>query len=554
MTKRISGAQRIKLQNVAEKAILKYKDDHFLWHKHVHNVELDAIQVLKSEEMDRHLMTLDFSSRRMGKTAIKELYLKKFLACNWDQELGIVAPREAQSLTNLNYHLDAIRRSPMLSAFIAIKQGRRQIADTQYQYANGSKAAAFGIMSNVDGGDLTAASLEEVDDMPHDRLFSRFLLMLGSSRRLGASKTSKNKPQIRITGVYKGATTLVELISSREYFSIGSFHGKRAQREIRQLIDEGYLSSSQVDPDQYPYPVPIGHAVNGMAMSLLNRDFLLSMRGQLGEDEFARQLLCVNTASQNLIWQAWLQRAVQLGVKANLEPVIPIPNKTYKKRGLLSFGYDHTGHGEKKESSKSSLVVSEDLGGFLVPIFAHSWAVGTDESVIRRDLLTFWRYFKPDSAMGDAFGVGLINAFCIDLFEAGLTTINVETLNSGASHWNKWPFVPIRFKGTQKFMMATALATTFSSGRIALPYVNHIKEGDEDYDDVNALQLLYRQLTNIEEADSSKSYATYKMVKRDLGDDLFDAFIAGAWSLKSGGSDLITSILLGSSQSLMIEQ
>ncbi len=91
------------------------------------------------------------------------------LALHPDQELGIVAPREAQSIVNLNYHLEAIRRSPILTAFLNHKSNRVQIADTYYQFANRSLARAYGIMANVDGGDLTAASLEEVDDMPRDR-------------------------------------------------------------------------------------------------------------------------------------------------------------------------------------------------------------------------------------------------------------------------------------------------------------------------------------------------------------------------------------------------
>ena len=49
---------------------------------------------------------------------------------------------------------------------------------------NGSKACAYGIMSQIDGDSLTRASLEETDDMPQDRLMSRFLPMLGAARRL----------------------------------------------------------------------------------------------------------------------------------------------------------------------------------------------------------------------------------------------------------------------------------------------------------------------------------------------------------------------------------
>ena len=194
MSERTSPAQRVRMQHVAEREIQRYAGDHAAWHKHVHDVELDPMQVLKCVEMDRHLNTIDFSCRRTGKTAVKELYGLYWNATHSDQEWGIVAPREAQSLNNLGYHLEAIRRSPILPHFIAWKGGRKRMSDTQYEFANRSRAVAYGIMAQVDGGDLTAASLEETDDMPADRLYSNFLLMLGSTRRLGAAEDAVRQP------------------------------------------------------------------------------------------------------------------------------------------------------------------------------------------------------------------------------------------------------------------------------------------------------------------------------------------------------------------------
>ncbi|MBK7011917.1 MAG: hypothetical protein IPH43_04010 [Xanthomonadales bacterium] len=173
MAERQSRGQRLRGQSVAEAEVMKYADDHALWHKHVHNVTLDPMQILKCIEMDRNRNTIDFSSRRTGKTAVKEMFFLKHNATTADQELGIVAPREAQALVNLGYHLDAIRRSPILTAWINFKSNRTQMADTYYRFANRSISRAYGIMAQVDGGD-PRASLEEVDDMPHDRLFGRF--------------------------------------------------------------------------------------------------------------------------------------------------------------------------------------------------------------------------------------------------------------------------------------------------------------------------------------------------------------------------------------------
>ena len=552
--RRVSGTQRVETWNAAGREINRYKDDHFLWHKHVHNVELDAIQLLKCEDMDRHRLTVDYSSRRMGKTAVKEMYLLKEQATNADQELGIVAPREAQSMVNLGYHTDAIRRSPMLEAFVNVKQGRKQMADTYYQFANKSKTTAYGIMANVDGGDLTAASLEEVDDMPQDRLFSRFLLMLVGTRRLGASKESVNDPRIAITGVFKGADTLVQLLNDGEYKAIGALTGKPAADMIRRYIADGWITPGKVNPDEYKHPVPVGNAMIGMEMGLINREIIMAMRDQLGEDEFTRQLLCVNTSSRNLIWESWVQRAIQLGVKTNLEPEVPMPNMTYKKRGKVSLGYDHTGHGEKPESSKSALVITENLSGFAVPLFAKQWPMGTDESTIKWDIVSIWRYFMPDAAQGDAFGVGLIGEVNDILYREGLISIDRKAFETTASNWHEWAFAPIRFEGMVKHSMAVSLAGAFSGGRFVFPYVGDTDEFDEtgviedkDPDKTVAatLRLLQRQLVNIKSMPTSKVYASYEMVKKDIGDDLFDALMAGYAALMGGGADVVTSILLG---------
>ncbi|WP_230368794.1 hypothetical protein [Paludibacterium denitrificans] len=66
---RTSAAQRIKIQHRAESEVMRYArpdpmtgiKPHALWAKHVHNVDLDPMQVLKMQEMDDHENTVDFS-------------------------------------------------------------------------------------------------------------------------------------------------------------------------------------------------------------------------------------------------------------------------------------------------------------------------------------------------------------------------------------------------------------------------------------------------------------------------------------------------------------
>lgn len=514
MAERQSRADRVSSSIVAEREILRFAGDHALWHKHVHNVDLDPMQVLKCIEMDANLNSIDFSCRRTGKTAVKELYLLMHNAIHADQEVGIVAPREAQAVVNLGYHLEAIRRSPILTAFIRYRSGRPQLNDTSYQFENRSIARSYGIMAQIDGGDMTAASLEEVDDMPAERLYGRFLLMMGASRRLGASSESKNKPQIRITGVFKGADTLTGLVESGEY-------------AILPTVDM-YL---------------------GIELGILQESFMLMMRSQLDPDEYIRQLLCRNVSSRNLVWEKHIRRAMAVGLQAGLQLAEPMPGMKYKRRGLIGLGYDAGGHGENPTSSKHALVITETLGNWVTVIYCRSWAPGADEPSVMRDVLAIWAYFMPDYSIGDAYGIGMITSCNDDLFRLGLTTIDRRAVGDGqstATNWPGWAFAPMRFEGMTKHQMAVAVKQMFHEGRAALPYFDDL---DPTNPDTIELRTLVRQLGNIRAESTKASYPSYRMVKRDTGDDYFDALMAAVWAICTRGLADVPTVLLTTSHS-----
>lgn len=486
---------------------MRYTHDHALWHKHVHNVTLDPVQVLKCIEMDQHPNTVDVSCRRTGKTAIKEMYCLKHLATTPYQEEGIVAPRLQQSQNNLNYHLDAIKRSEklcggILSSYVAYKNGRRQVKDTGYALANGSKCGAYGIMSQIDGDAITVASLEETDDMPQDRLLSRFLPMLGAARRLGVeSKSAEFKPQIRMTGVFKGADVVQKMIDSGEY-----------------------------------HLLPAVDIYLGVELGILNREWAESMRAQQSEGEWIRQFLCKNVSSQNWIWEKYIRKAMAVGLQAGLVPCGPLPGAKYRKRGLISFGYDHSGHGENATASKSALVVTEQIGNFTCFIYAKTWPAGTDDRVVERDLLGLWEFFDPDYALGDAYGLGMLTVLNDRLFAQGLTSVDRRTINDGqstASSWSEWPFAPIRFDGMTKHSMASMLKAAFHNGQAAIAYFDEF----DDHPDLDVWRSFVRQLGNIKEEATKSSYSSFKMADHKIGDDLFDAAMASIWALMTRGQE-----------------
>lgn len=504
---RVSAQQRAKSSIVAEREIMRFAvpdaatglRPHALWHKHVHNVELDPMQCLKMAEMDAHPNTADFSCRRTGKTAVKEMYNLEELATEADQECGIVAPRMQQSLNNLGYMTDAIKRSPMLKAFIQYDNGRPQLKDTGFQFANRSKAGAYGIMSQIDGDSITIASLEEVDDMPQDRLLSRFLPMLGAARRLGVDPRARRfKPRIRITGVFKGADTLQRLLATGEYHTL-----------------------------------PAVDVHLGAELGLLDAGWAESMRLQLPPAEYLRQFLCMNVAARNWIWESHIVRAGALGLQAGLERAGPLPGQRYKRRGLISFGYDHTGHGEKPEASRSALVVCEQMGNWLTFPFVKVWPPGVSDPTLMEDLVALWDYFRPDYAIGDAYGVGMLTALNDKLYAKGLTHVNRETVNDGESNatsWSQWPFAPMRFEGMTKHVMASAVREVFHHNRAAYPYVNTMDDSEPP-----EWIAFVRQLGNMKAVPTKASYSSFVMADDKTGDDLFDATCAAVYALITRG-------------------
>ena len=535
----MSTAKRLQVTHRAEVEIQRFAQPdpvtglkpHALWHKHVHNVDLDAFQVLKMHEMDAHDSTVDFSCRRTGKTAVKEMYCLESLATTPFQEEGIVAPRLQQSQTNITYHLDAIRRSPILSNYIAYKSGRKQIQDLRYQFHNQSKVTCYGIMSQIDGDGIAIASLEETDDMPADRLFSRFLPMLGSARRLGVDQNVSFKPKIRITGVYKGADVLDQLIKNGDY-------------HILPAIDVHL----------------------GVELGILNAAFVAEMQTQLPEAEYLRQFLCLNVAARNWIWEKFIRRAMAVGLSANLQAAEPLPGGRYKKSGLLSFGYDHSGHGETPAASKYALVVAEQVGNYVTFPFVKTWQAGTDEAVVLRDLAGLWRYFRPDYAMGDAYGIGMLTSLNDVLYNQGLIDIDRRTIGDGqstASTWTQWAFSPIRFEGMTKHSMSATLRAAFHNGQAAIPYVDDGTDAmrsknaanthwgpsvlDQIQESASDWGLFIRQLGNIREKPvQGGAYSSFKMVNPKIGDDLFDAACAAVWALITRGESAQTQTVIGS--------
>ena len=530
MAERVTAAERAKLANVAEREIHRYADDHALWFKHVLGVDLDPVQELKMELMDREPFTLDPSCRRTRKTSTKELYNLRKMALEPDHELSILAPREDQAKTGLNYHLEGIRRSEILSAYIATKEGKRRISDTSYTFANNSVANVYGMMSKMDGMDTTIASVDEVDDLVQERLWNRFMLTLGASQRLYQRKSGDIQKTARFTGVFQGFDVMSNLCQN-------SVHCDWNRRQMGHILKALGTDGSGGEIEGYRfYCLPIIDVHLGLQFGTLDQaTYQLSCQG-LTDDQYKRAFLCIPTEGRNFFKERFLRLMQKRGLMAGLEPVPPIPGARYQKRGLVTICFDKGGHGESEAASRNAAHVLEQWGNYTIWLWGKEWPADEDDKPIERELIEWVRYFRPDGGMGDAFGASMLADLNDRLLEEGLTDVDRREFGgSSASSWENWFFAPQRMEGLQKHLMYTSLERAIRGGTFLTPLVTEDRRQEPGYD---VLARLIAQLGNIKAEKTRKAYDSYSAVKKQLGDDNPDAVAFGIWWLVNRGAIL----------------
>lgn len=528
MAERVTGAQRVKLANVAEREIMRHADDHALWFKHVLGVDLDPIQEIKMELMDKNPFTLDPSCRRTRKTSTKELYNLKKCATEPDHGLSILAPREDQAKTGLNYHLEGIRNSEILNAYIAIKEGKRRISDTSYTFHNGSTAQVFGMMSKMDGIDTTIASVDEVDDLIQERLWNRFMLTLGASQKLYQKRQGNINKTARFTGVFQGLDLMSNLCAKSVHCD---WNRKLMPHLLRALNTDG--NGDELEGYRF-FCLPIIDVHLGLQFGTLDEaTYQLSCQG-LTEDQYKRAFLCIPTEGRNFFKERHLRMMQKRGLMAGLEPAPPIPGARYQKRGLVVICFDKGGHGESESASKNSAHVLEQWGNYTLWLWGKEWPADEDDKVIERELVDWWRYYRPDGGMGDAFGASLLADLNDILLSEGLIdTDRREFGGSSASSWEHWAFAPQRMEGMQKHLMYTSLERGIRGGTFLTPLVSDDRRHDPGYE---VLARLIAQLGNIKSEKTRKAYDSYSAVKKQLGDDNPDAVAFGIWWLVNRGA------------------
>lgn len=485
---------RVEVSHAAEKEIQRYKGNHLLWHKHVCNVDLRPHQVLWMEQMDRWPMTSVVAPPRVGKTFAVEMYCLEEAATNPWEDYRIFAPAEHQGANSLKYQIDGILASPILSAYIETRLGRKQIRSTGYTLQNGSNAEYYGQNSKLDGVNATIIRGEEFDDMDMD-LWKNRILPRGMANNRNGLPT-----RIRVTGVIQGKENLYNLENDP------NFH-------ILQKID----------------------IYDAIALEVIDEGFVSVLRDSLTDDQWLRIALVQYVESRNFFWSTYLRKMQKSGYRAGITPVTPVPGGRYETTGTVAFGLDMGAQGGSATSSKYSLQVVEKVGLFKRWLYGEEFEPTINPKLLRERVVALWDYFRPAGGFGDAFDANLIAQINDDLYSEGLISYNrqKEHAENRSENWKHWTLQPIRFSGSTKHLMFKGLQDTIHQEMMYTPLVI---AGDPQYE---SLAKTIRQLENIKALQGGASYLLFEMIKKSVGDDNPDALAMCNFYLDCGKDNRI---------------
>lgn len=473
-------ANDIRIANRAEQEIMKYADSTFLWLKHICNFEPRPMQLVWANEIERNPYVLLLAPPRMGKTQLIELLCLKDCATTPFEDGRTWAPKEDQAKNSLKYQLAAIEISEPLSAFIAVKDGKRQKSTGGYTFWNHSNWKCFGENSNFEGENATIIRCEEFDDMNWKIYVDRIL-------QRGSAKNRNGKPtRVRITGtIQEGKGNIFRIFDDSKYYTCTTF-------------------------DIY----------DGLAAGIYDADLVELAKKENTAEDWLRIYLLKFTEARNYIWEAWIRDALMAGKMLNYQGVPFVPGGRYSATGRVTLAVDMGHSGEGGDASVYSMQVFEHIGEKSIWLNGKRWASTTDVRQIKEDIVNWWAFYQPDYAYGDALKADLISEVNDMLYRERLISVDRNLFpENSAANWKNWIFSPIWNTGQTKWNGAQILQQKIRSGNLILPYFT----ADNDTEIARAANSLIACFKNVKISRSNARYGILEPIKANIGDDDFDA-------------------------------
>lgn len=497
---------------LAESEILKFKRENpedklaafVLFMKHSCGFDLYPQQILMAEQYFRYDRVLDVKPPRSGKTAGKGAVNLYEMATNESEDLRIYVPKFDQGKEALSYQYDWISKSPILNAYIRVKSGKRQLSTVGYEFLNGSKAKIYSVKGEIEGHNVSIMDIEEIDRWKWETFQDDVM------RRGGAKNKNGLPTRIRISGTIMGQENIFRIVSEEKYKKL--FHnGMYADKNNILGLPAGTIL------DVYTL----------LSMGVLDPEFMAFQKEFMSPDEWARSNLLKFTEATNFIWSTYLRAIFKKADNWGLKGEQFYRGGTYKTNGIVGVGFDCGHAGEKKESSKYSLQIYEQLGMYRRWLNGFEFPADVDITKLENDVLEILAYYRPSGGYADALGHRLISSINDKAWKLGLTTINRnEYPDNTPGNWEKWWLSPLWNTGKNKHFFYSSLQHGIHHATCYYPFY-------EIHDKTPlslAVKKLSRSLLNIRKEETAGSYPRYYPHNPKIGDDDADAAgMANLW-------------------------
>lgn len=501
------------IRNRAETELLKFKDNDFLWCKNILGQTLRPHQEVYCKELDAHDDCLLIGARRINKSwTIAYKFLKWTTSDYAGMKANCFAPALAQSRRNLKYMADMVMGSPILTAFIDRRMGKKGIGSEYINFLNGSEIKAKGQASSTDGLGSHAIWGDEFDDMN---------MAVWNERILG---TGAENPE------YLG-------LKSTKVIRTGTIKGK------------GNIWKCENDPDmkEVIHVLPKIDCYVGIELGIISEKYIRQMRKVLTKAQFQRMFLVEYTESNNFYKTRDLNACSTFAI-------VPLPirvGQTFERPNLnmkIGLGFDSAGKSalatrdndgrKSKRATRANYavsVVAEIKPNIYQLLYCKEWDKTTKSSAVERELYDIWNYFRPDKGYGDAYNSDLIIRVNKMLYKNGIIKQNPDKFNDGPGlkGWDGMTFSPFRFDGPTKHNLHLTSQKIIEDRRIFFPKVI------ADSPRYAYLDILMKQFENVRSRPTTFQYDTYYCETSLLGDDIVESFIAGIYALENCKSSLI---------------
>ena len=487
----------MKVENRAEKIIKEYYTDDIelrtaqclLFLKKICKFEPHIHQIFYIDQALKFPNVLCYAPPRAGKTMSIEAVGLYETATNSFEDGRIYVPKHDQGKDSLKYHYDWIDASPVLKAYLRTMSGKKVFSRTEYQFKNMSNWKIYSIRGEIEGHNVTIMRCEEFDDWTWEKFANDVM------RRPAAKNRNGLPTRIRITGTIQGQENIYKLQQDevyKELFMDLSTHPQFGKLDSYFMVENG----------------------------VLDRDVVELQKKLMTPDEWARSGLLLFTEARNFIWSAYLRAGLK---KANEWGLYPVPFKKgghYEKKGTVAIGFDCGHAGTREESSRYSLQIFEQIGGYRRWLNGFRWEPDADPKKIKNEITEICAFYRADGGYADALKMNDVRFLNEECWEAGVTSINPNDFpENKQSNWDRWYISPIHNTGKNKHDMYTALQEGIHNGTTFLPYVDK----KDDTQAGRAFHNLYRTILNIRSEKTAGHYPRYFGINAKIGDDDTDA-------------------------------